>query len=225
MNRSHFPGRHRQARAKVDKRVEKVRKKIDEQLKRDNQMRLLNLAASKVRGEVLSEEEHAEQYHSSFDEAAEAIYWHVSPDNWPALSEQFSKLTFGQLWHEWIYPRMEAVRALKKGNSAMVTRPASQHKFFWDDQIKIRTSADAGFPDSHWYEVSLKEPAEKEPAPPEPEPVVITPEPEPQIDEEASPPAREHHAECERIVQHRAVFTPHPVARPWWLQIFNRLRR
>lgn len=198
----HYVGHQRHIKATITDRVDRLLQQAEERDKVAQQLETLILAMAKAAGEELSEEDRCKSYHSSFDHVAQCVFWHVPKEKYQELRELLFSLSTDVMWCDWIWPRVKAVEAMRRGERGMICRPASQYEMFWDDDIEIRYSAQYGFPDSGWYEVSLQEPAAPENKIPEPDSTEETELP-------PTPP----------------VFTPHPVARPWWFKFLDKLKR
>lgn len=205
----YYVGHQRHIKATIGERVDRL---LDEAEERDKAMYRLEtfvLALAKAAGEELPEEDRRKLYHPSFDHVAQCVLWHMPKERHEELIEQLRSMPTDAMWCNWIWPRVKAVKAMQRGSSGLICRPASRYEMFWDDEIEIRSCEDVGFPNSGWYEVSLKKMEVDMHKPSTPE----VQQPAPKIPEEREP------------VPTPPVFTPPPIARPWWFKFFDKIRR
>ena len=199
MTTPHYPGHQRHIKKKIAAHLAVVHETIVKEYRQEQQFRILDIALKKVRGEELWDDQKDVIYHPSFDEAAEAMLWHMPEEKFQDMVDQLGRL-YAQnpqlIWDWWIHPRMRAVKMMKAGLHAMISGPTADLDLCWDDQIMRLEESD------HWYIVKLK-PEEPEQQEANMEPESVAPEVPPK------PP----------------VFTPPPVARPWWMALIDKLRR
>lgn len=205
----HYVGHQRHIKATITDRVDRLLQQAEERDKAMYQLETFILALAKAAGEELSEEDRRKSYHRSFDHVAECVLWHVPKTKYRELIEQLYSMPTEVMWRDWIWPRVKAVEAMRRGAGGLICRPASRYKMFWDDDIEIRSSAKYGYPDSGWYEVNLKKVEVNMHQQETPENKTPTPKGAEETELPPTPP----------------VFTPHPVARPWWFKLFDKLRR
>lgn len=201
MTTFNYPGHQRHIKKKIEARLEIARKEIIEAWNHAQQLRALDISIMKARGQELSEEDREFQYHPSFDDYAQCILWHMPSERIDEGLEYLAKLYVedpAYAWSNWIHPRVTAVRKMQAGMPAFITDPGADMDLYWDDQIQRRYASDYGRDNNGWYEATLKKPKEEK-----------GPTVESERDVAPKPP----------------VFTPPPVARPWWMQLIDRLRR
>lgn len=203
MTTFNYPGHQRHIKAQIETRLDAARERIQKTEKEQYQLSTFILALAKAAGEPLSEQDRFISYHPSFDEVARDVLCHMPKDKYQPMLELLCGMSTEDMWNLWIWPRVRAIRYMKSNKFGMIHGASARLPMFWDDEIEIEHN-------SGWYEIRLK-PKQEEPQmkPSEQqkqdttrvEPAAVAPEPKP------------------------PVFTPHPVAQPWWKQWLEGLFR
>lgn len=201
MTTFNYPGHQRHIKKTIKTRTGGLRTKAQEAWNAEEQLRLLDLAMRKLRGEKLSEADADELYHPSFDTYAACILWHMPPEKYDYMLEQWAQLERQDpklVMQNWIHPRVSAVKQMQMGLSGLISGPAAKLDLCWDDQIHPVHASHYGYEHNAWYQVSVLVPKQQE------EPIM-----ESESKQDPKPP----------------VFTPPPVARPWWMTLIDKIRR